>query len=635
MKSLRLLFVCFLLAVPALAIPPGRETERIAVDQFGYLPTMKKFAVISDPQAGLNAEEEYQPGPMFEVRRWLDHSLVLRGAPVAWKNGAVHDQSGDKVWWFDFSALDCEGSYYIYDPQNDRRSFVFRISRDVYAEVLKAATRMFFYQRCAMEKKPPFTDPRWADDASHLQDRRARSVAAQNSAATEKDLSGGWFDAGDYNKYVNFTTGTLQNLLFAYRRNPSLFTDDFNIPESGNGVPDLLDEIKWELDWLLRMQQPDGSVLSKVSVTEFQGASPASRDATPRFYGPVGTSTAFSATISFANAAIAYAQINPAYAAQLRAAALKAWQWGVANPNVVLTNQGFNSAASEVDAYGRGVYKLAAAIHLYALTGEAEYKQFVEANYQNAHALQWTYWYGFEGMIQDALIYYTSLPGISDAVAAAIKRSKQNSMDGASFLRAYTEQTDAYRAFLPTNDYTWGSNQTKSTMGLLFSTHIRFGVDPARNEQYRAAAAGFIHYLHGVNPLTMVQLTNMYAYGAEKSASEMYHTWMGDRTEWDNALSSPRGPAPGYVMGGANPTFVPDTAYRGPVLSPPMNQPTQKAYKDWNTSWPENSWQITEPAIYYQAAYINLLADVIGEYQSLPNRSINLACRVRLQRISR
>ena len=624
-----LLLAC--LALSAFAAPPGQPTERIAIDQFGYLPGMRKVAVISDPQTGFNGDLAYTPDALLEVRRWMTNELILTAAPTAWKDGATHDQSGDKVWWFDFTSLTCEGDYYVYDPANDARSFVFKISRDVYRDVLKTAVRMFYHQRCGVEKAVPFTDAKWSDLACHLTDRRTRLISAPNNAATEKDLSGGWHDAGDFNKYVTFTTGTLQNLIFAYRNNATLFTDDYGLPESGNGVPDLLDEIKWELDWLLRMQQADGSVLSKQSVTQFQGVSPVSADAALRYYGPASTSATLSGAMSFANAAIAFQSHLPDYAARLRAAAVKAWQWAEANPNVVYPNTGFQSATAEVDDYTRNMYRLAAAVHLYALTNEAKYRGYVEANYTNAHLMQWTYWYGFEGWIQDALLYFTSLPNVSEAVSTALKRSKQNSMNGANFFGAAQNQTDAYRAFMQTGDYTWGSNQTKSITGLLFTAHIRHAVDPARDSLYRATAAGYLHYLHGVNPLTMVQLTNMASFGAEKSANEMYHIWMGDLTDWDNALTSPRGPAPGYVMGGMNPTFQPDTAYRGPLLAPPVNQPAQKSYKDWNTSWPENSWQITEPAIYYQAAYINLLADVISEYLANGERSA-FTCREPLRR---
>jgi hypothetical protein len=619
-------------ALTAFAGPLGTESDRIAIDQFGYLPGMKKVAVISDPQIGFNQNESYTPGGMLEVRRWDNNLVVFTAAPAGWNNGAVHDQSGDKVWWFDFSAVTCEGQYYIYDPANDRRSYVIKIGREVYKDALKTAMRVFFYQRCAQDKFPPYTDLKWSDAASHLQDRQSRLVSAQNDPSTARDLSGGWYDAGDFNKYTTFTTDTLQDLLFAYERNPGLWGDDFGIPESGDGVPDILNEIKWELDWLLKMRNSDGSVLSKVSVTQFQAASPPSADFTPRYYGAASASSTLSAAISFAHAAIVFETALPAYAATLRDSAVKAWDWAQANPSVIFTNAGFASANPEVDNYTRGVYKLAAAVYLYALTGDAKYRDYVEANFTAAHALQWNYWYGFEPMIQDALLYYTKLPGAKDSTISAIYASKQNSMNGGEFLPALNNSTDAYRAYMKTGDYTWGSNRVKCHVGLIFADHAIYGIDAANGAAYRAAGADFLHYIHGVNPLGMTFLTNMYTFGAQKCANEMYHGWFGDGTVWDDAKTSPKGPAPGYLTGGVNGTYVPDAAYTGPVISPPQGQPVLKAYKDWNTSWPENSWQITEPAIYYQAAYVNLLATVINQTLNSGGRTLPAVCRDAIKR---
>ena len=621
-----------LIVSAALADPPGIATDRIAIDQFGYMPTMKKVAVISDPQVGFNENESYTPGDRLEVRRWGDNKVVFTASPTSWNNGSTHDQSGDKVWWFDFSSVACEGDYYIYDPANDRRSYVFRIAQDVYKDALKVATRVFFYQRCAQDKFPPYTDLKWSDAASHLQDRQSRLISAQNDASTARDLSGGWYDAGDFNKYVTFTTSVIQDLLFAYERNPGLWGDDFQIPESGDGVPDILNEIKWELDWMLKMQNDNGSVLSKVAVTQFQAASPPSRDFAPRYYGAASTSATLSAAISFAHAAIVFKSALPDYATTLQDAAARAWNWAESNPSVIFTNAGFASANPEVDDYTRGVYRLAAAIYLYALTGESKYRDYVEGNFNSAHALQWNYWYAFEPMIQDALLYYTKLPGARESTINAINTSKQNSMNGGEFLQAVNNSTDAYRAYLKTGDYTWGSNRNKSHVGLIFVNHAVYGIDAANAETYRTTAADYLHYIHGVNPNSMTFLTNMYGYGAENCANEMYHGWFGDRTEWDNAKTSSKGPPPGYLTGGPNPTFRPDNAYTGPPITPPQGQPAQKAYKDWNTSYPENSWQITEPAIYYQAAYVNLLATVMNQFLSNRGRTLPIACRDAIRR---
>ena len=286
------------------AAPPGQVTDRMMIDQFGYLPEMVKVAVISDPQQGFNAPSPYTPGTTLEVRKASTNELVFSGAVTAWKSGAIHDQSGDKIWWFDFSNVTCPGSYYLYDPATDKRSYTFDIGLNVYKEVAKQAVRMFYYQRCGVAKQEPFANFKWTDTACHLrstQDTKCRFVSAPNDASTERDLTGGWHDAGDYNKYVNFTTGTLSDLLFAYQNNPGLWTDDFGIPESGNGAPDLLDEIKVELDWLLKMQSADGSVLSKVSVTQFQATSPPSADSAARYYGAASTSASLSAVLPGSN----------------------------------------------------------------------------------------------------------------------------------------------------------------------------------------------------------------------------------------------------------------------------------------------------------------------------------------------
>lgn len=112
-----------------------------------------------------------------------------------------------------------------------------------------------------------------------------------------------------------------------------------------------------------------------------------------------------------------------------------------------------------------------------------------------------------------------------------------------------------------------------------------------------------LHYLHGVNPQGMVYLSKMYNLGGDQCANEIYHYWFQDGSIYDIALTSEVGPPPGYLVGGANQAF-----FTG-GLSPPAGQPPQKSYLDFNTGFPDNSCEITEPAIYYQAAYVRLVAN--------------------------
>ena len=154
-----------------------------------------------------------------------------------------------------------------------------------------------------------------------LQDANARRYNAPNDAATERDLRGGWYDAGDFNKYTSWTAGYVVDLLHAYSQNQPIWTDDFNIPESGNGVPDLLDEMKWGLDWLVRMQNGDGSVLSILGVSH---ASPPSSATGPSLYGDASTSATLLTAMAFAYAARIFDTLNTptfdAYAADLASA---------------------------------------------------------------------------------------------------------------------------------------------------------------------------------------------------------------------------------------------------------------------------------------------------------------------------
>jgi hypothetical protein len=131
-------------------------------------------------------------------------------------------------------------------------------------------------------------------------------------------------------------------------------------------------------------------------------------------------------------------------------------------------------------------------------------------------------------------------------------------------------------------------------------------VNPANNAKYRELAEEYLHYIHGRNPLSQVYLSNMGTKGAnlggDKSVMQMYHSWFGDGSSLYDGASSTYGPVPGYVAGGPNQYFSVGS------ITPPYGQPPMKAFKDWNTGWPENSWEITEPAIYYQASYSLLLS---------------------------
>jgi hypothetical protein len=127
--------------------------------------------------------------------------------------------------------------------------------------------------------------------------------------------------------------------------------------------------------------------------------------------------------------------------------------------------------------------------------------------------------------------------------------------------------------------------------------------------------------MHGVNPNSKTYLSNMAPYGAENSVKEFYHAWFHDGSPlWDEVGVSTYGPPPGYIPGGPNPGYALDACCPGSCgnptvnalcttnVTPPMGQPIQKSYKDFNNDWPLNSWTITEAGIYTNAAYVRMLS---------------------------
>ncbi len=612
-----------LVATAAPLLAEGMGAPQIRVDQFGYPPGAPKVAVLRNAVLGYDAPGSYVPGVEIQIRRSADGTIAMAGPPQAWNGGALHDQSGDEVWWFDFSGLDENGSFYVHDPDAELSSEDFTIGTDVYAEVLTQASRMYYYQRCGTAKQPPYAEPDWADQIPcHLgegQDLDCRLIT-NPIPETSRDLSGGWHDAGDHNKYVNYTNAAIHRLLDAFEAAPLIWGDEAGIPESGNDVPDLLDEIRWELEWLLKMQDADGSVFHKVSVTEWQSASPPSADAAHRYYAPATTSATISACGMFAHGAHVFRSLadppSQEFVDFLEAAALAAWAWLEANPGYSdYDNAGFLSAAAEHDHYTQEMNRLRAAAHLLRLTGEVPYRNWIDDHYLNSHLLQWTWVSPWEEIAQSGLLLYATLPEATPGVATAIFATWETAIH-ALLTGDVLAQVDAYRASLQDGDHSWGSNSTKCLNGHMFAITADLEIDPINDEHYRNAAADYVHYIHGVNPTGYCFLTHMDDYGSEHSVREMYHAWFGDGTVWDNADSSQYGPAPGYLTGGVNPTYHPDPEYTGPPIEPPENQPIQKSYLDWNTGWPENSWEVTECHIPYQAAYLRLLAEVAGAQSS-------------------
>jgi hypothetical protein len=587
--------------------------RHLLVDQFGYRPGDPKVAVTRDPRAGYDKADTFTPGTIYQVRSSEDGRVVFTGAPAAWNGGATEDSSGDRGWWFDFSSVTAPGNYFIFDSQKNVRSATFQIGAQVYKDVLKAAMRTYFYQRSSFAKRQPFAEACWTDEPAYTgpdQDTQAHDVTDRANRSKIKDLSGGWFDAGDTNKYVTFAVPVVHQLLAAYQENPGVFTDDFNIPESGNGIPDVLDEVKWEIEWLKKMQYPDGSSALKVGEIVYVPAAPPSSDHSPRFYIPSCTSATIASAGMMAHAAYVFGGISQLAhdAADLKVRSVAAWRnyQGIPAKQTSCDSGVVHSANADWSADEQAAGSVVAAIYLFAITDDAAYDNYVKQHYKELKPYHDEGWSRYKPEQGEALLFYTSLKKADATLKSAILADKLRDAKSSNVYRL-NPRDDLYRAYLHEQQYHWGSNNPRAQYGNSNMDVVAYGLDKSSDAAYAERALGTLHYFHGVNPFALVYMSNMYRYGATQSLNEIYHTWYWRGTKWSNALTSACGPAPGYVSGGPNANAVRDGVPA--ALSPPAGQPPQKAYKDWNAPWPDSSWAVTEPAIYYQAAYVKLLSN--------------------------
>lgn len=591
----------------------------IVADQFGYRPQAEKVAIIREPVTGFDAGRGAPAGPVYLLRDVTNDRIVRRLAPAP---GGLDALSGDRVWTVSFSDVTETGTYALTNENGDAVSASFEIGTGVYRGVLREAFRTFYYQRAGFEKAPPRADARWSDAASHIgagQDREARLYSRSGDAKTSRDLSGGWYDAGDFNQYTNWTADYCRLLLISFVENPGAWGDDFGIPESGNGVSDLLDEVKWGLDWLVKMQNADGGVLS---ILGRDTASPPSRAKGQSLYGPASTSATLSTAASFALAAHVVGQSpapgHRAYADDLKDRAIRAWDWAEANPDTTFYNNdvrdtslGLGAGQQEVDAEFREAKRIAAAFYLAALTGDARFES-AAADGLNASALVRDRLVdAYRTDVQDAAFFAIRSGALDEATAQGIRDTLR--------VRTNTD-TSGYR--VPVDALHWGSNGVMARTGLLYMDAARFSQNADDEHHLVSRAADYVHYLHGRNPLGKVYLSNMGGAGAENSVDRFYHGWFAEGTRWSSVGNSPNGPPPGFLVGGPNPGYSWDaccpsrcggveTCGVAPP-SPPFGQPPLKAYRDFNTGWPLNSWQVTENSGGYQAAYLRLLANFVA-----------------------
>ncbi|MEM7761398.1 MAG: glycoside hydrolase family 9 protein, partial [Cyanobacteria bacterium P01_A01_bin.40] len=296
-----------------------KKPTAIVVNQVGYLPTWQKTALFLNNQKP-TAHPQLIDRQTRKVVRTIQPDREIQDTATP-----------DAISTIDFTDITQPGTYYF--RQGKLTSVPFAIGREIYQQPLITLLRSYYLQRCGVEVNDPVTGI--SHPPCHVKDGAIAHTDQHHAAGDNLEALGGWHDAGDYGKYVTTTAVTIARLLNLYEKYPQLFPDgQLTIPESGNGISDLLDEMQFGLDWLLKMQREDGAVYRKLSGEKWPfGVSP-DEDVQPRYVYGVSTPETAKFAAVMALASRNFQGVSPQLASQYLNAAELAWQYLATQPEM-------------------------------------------------------------------------------------------------------------------------------------------------------------------------------------------------------------------------------------------------------------------------------------------------------------
>jgi len=500
----------------------GADLSNIRVNQVGYLSKGVKQAIIPTPEIDSFYVEDkkgkvYFEGSILPTKYW--------------------DKSDEHVAVADFSTLSDKGSFRV--VSGTKTSPFFEINDQPYLELLKGAAKSYFYNRASST-----LDRKYSGDYHRSYSHPDTAVYVHASAAsvlrpegTKISSSFGWYDAGDYNKYVVNSGITLYTLLLAYEQNTALFdTLTWNIPESENDQADLMDEIMWNVKWMEQMQDPeDGGVYHKTTTVAFEAFVPASEATGKRYV--VAKSTA--ATLDFASIMSKLSVIirdrDPKYAQSILDKAELAWRWAEEHPNVTFKNPVSHSDVPAVSTGEYGDSELRdeffwAASELYLATMKKYYEERIELNvFENFRTPSWP---DVESL---ALI---SIASTNQPINDKLKKAAADKL--MSLSEKLTQQWVNAPYKITLNDFVWGSNAVILNQAMILTNAYRF----FGNKEFYDAALSGLDYVLGRNATDYCFVTGF----GTLSPKNIHHR--------QSASDEVAEPVPGFLVGGPNPRNV-------------------------------------------------------------------------------
>ena len=553
-------------------------SELIHVNQVGYRPLGQKIAVINGHSGS------------FQLVRSADGEIVFEGNTS--KEPLNDVSTGDSVFYADFSEFEEPGRYFV-SIKGVGRSYDFSIDNYVYADLTSALLKFMYFQRCGVELLPAHAGD-WARKVCHLSDGYVLEETEYF-----KETAGGWHDAGDYGKYTVPTAVTLAGLLMAYEFFPSAFEKDINIPESGNNMPDILDESRFALDWLLKMQDKQtGGVHHKLSTKHFPGFVMPHADFAKRYITPVSPTATGAFAAIMAMASRIYADIDDGFSKEALVAAESAWQWLVSNPDAPNYKNPPGVHTGEYGDWNNADERYWAAVELYRTTGESKYHDSVLSYSQSGNFDK--FGLGWQAVAGFGSVSYLFMDENKQSEELSSRLENDLILDAEHFVRL--SGFNGYKISLSQDDYFWGSNMLVMNRAI----HLIIAYLLRQNDEFAKSAQDHLHYLLGRNALSQSFVTG---FGGNPIMNP-HHRPSGADTVKD--------PVPGMVAGGPNSRLQDPTAQQ--MLT--VGMPPARAFVDHEGSWSTNEvttyWN--SPAVFVSAFFT---AQTRGRFSCLDDIAVH------------